>query len=288
MASIPSDGNLLPGSVVVLARTIDGRLVRAGEDQREVLRHDTPWGPLIFDRQRMLAQSPLVPGGNIHLSPTLGSVLARLLEDPEAWVSEIELHQIQNPRDTTFTSRDRNTVIVAISRLRFLLGDRPEPHTKRPTKAWQLIFTFRASEQTYYSLTLCPPNNRPVEPKIDRQQYIYQHEIPSVGKLILYADRGIAQSPLKPARDIEIGPVETRLLAVLMSDPERVFSRQVLIREVWRDKSPSPLLDHGADLTACILRLRAKLGDTAPYRIIHSFRQLGCSLSGHKNPSAGA
>lgn len=277
-----STPDLLPGSLVIQARTQDGLLVRAGEDQAEIFRHNTPYGDLVLDRKRDLVQSPLKPGVNIRLPPSLGPILTRLLEDPGGLVSRAELYRVKYGEATTCSPSAYNNIEVSISRLRRLLGE------KIPGDDRQLVFAFQKGEQRCYSLNPCLPNILPVEQRIDTARYEYRYQTPFGGELVLCADRGIVQSPLMPGQDIKLTPFETRLLATLMSDPKRVFPDQFLIQKVWQDRTPGSFSDPRDDLRWRMGQLRAKLGDTRLCRLIHNYRGFGYSLTGLKDPGGGA
>ncbi|NQZ01803.1 MAG: response regulator transcription factor [Bdellovibrionales bacterium] len=74
-------------------------------------------------------------------------------------------------------------------------------------------------------------------------------------------------------KQIELSPLEFKLLSYLASHNERVFSREQLLDEVWG--ASSNIVDRSVD--SCIAKLRSKLGDLNSY--IKSIHGVGYKFS---------
>ena len=82
---------------------------------------------------------------------------------------------------------------------------------------------------------------------------------------------------------VALTPLEFDLLAKLVSEPRRVFSRDVLLREVWGSsldwQDPATVTEH-------VRRLRSKLeADPKEPKWIHSVRGIGYRFEPHAGPA---
>jgi len=88
---------------------------------------------------------------------------------------------------------------------------------------------------------------------------------------------------LRGEREITLTPREFDLLVHLMRFEGQVVTRQMLAREVWRETNRSTPLDNVIDVH--VARLRKKVDEGHPARLIHTIRGVGFLCS--KNPQPG-
>ncbi|MCE7505861.1 phosphate regulon transcriptional regulator PhoB [Polynucleobacter sp. IMCC30063] len=130
---------------------------------------------------------------------------------------------------------------------------------------------------------------KPFSPKelIARVKAILRRQLPStdevpltVGPLKLdpVAHRLMATSPHSEPQAIALGPTEFRLLQFLMSNPERVHSRSVLLDRVWGNE----VYIEERTVDVHIKRLRAALAFTECDHFIETVRGSGYRVT--KNP----
>jgi DNA-binding response OmpR family regulator len=73
---------------------------------------------------------------------------------------------------------------------------------------------------------------------------------------------------------IALGTVEFAILAFMARDPGRTFTRAQIISHVWPQQQPKT----ANIVDAYIRRLRAKIDDHAPNKLIHTVRGAGYRL----------
>ena len=78
---------------------------------------------------------------------------------------------------------------------------------------------------------------------------------------------------------IHLGPTEFRLLKMLMESPQKVFSREVLLKTVWGDN----IYVESRTVDVHIRRLRRALNKFGP-DYIRTVRATGYSIDNHQSP----
>jgi len=86
----------------------------------------------------------------------------------------------------------------------------------------------------------------------------------------------ISRRVTRGGRTIELTSREFDLLEYLLRHHERLVSREMLAREVWKEPSRATPLDNVIDVH--IARLRKKVDQDAPTRLIHTVRGVGFVL----------
>lgn len=76
---------------------------------------------------------------------------------------------------------------------------------------------------------------------------------------------------------IELTVREFELLEYLARNHGRVVSREMLARDVWKETARATPLDNVIDVH--IARLRRKIDDTSPVKLLHTIRGVGFTLS---------
>lgn len=76
---------------------------------------------------------------------------------------------------------------------------------------------------------------------------------------------------------IELTAREYELLEYLARNHDRVVSREMLARDVWKETSRATPLDNVIDVH--IARLRRKIDDASPVRLLHTVRGVGFTIS---------
>ena len=90
---------------------------------------------------------------------------------------------------------------------------------------------------------------------------------------------------IRGQRPQRLTPMESRLLAVFMSNPGRVLTRQFLMREVWE----TDFCEDTRTLEVHVCWLRKKLGDNpASPRYLHTVRGRGYRFGPEQKSSANA
>ena len=80
----------------------------------------------------------------------------------------------------------------------------------------------------------------------------------------------------KTAQRIDLTAKEFDILEYLLRHPGRVVSREMLAREVWHVTARATPLDNVIDVT--IARVRRKVDDPFPTKLIHTIRGVGFLL----------
>ncbi len=83
-------------------------------------------------------------------------------------------------------------------------------------------------------------------------------------------------------RDLELTAREFELLEYLMRHADRVVSREMLAREVWNESARHTPLDNVIDVH--IARLRRKMDDPFPRRLLRTVRGVGFVLRAETQP----
>jgi DNA-binding response OmpR family regulator len=76
---------------------------------------------------------------------------------------------------------------------------------------------------------------------------------------------------------IELTAREYELLEYLARNHDRVVSREMLARDVWKETSRATPLDNVIDVH--IARLRRKIDDACPTKLLHTVRGVGFTIS---------
>lgn len=84
------------------------------------------------------------------------------------------------------------------------------------------------------------------------------------------------RSATRAGKVIELSPREFDLLLYLVENSNRIVSREMLARDVWKESSRFTPLDNVIDVQ--IGRLRKKVDDAFPVKLVHTVRGLGFSL----------
>jgi DNA-binding response OmpR family regulator len=85
-----------------------------------------------------------------------------------------------------------------------------------------------------------------------------------------------AHRALRGGRRLELTLLEFELLDYLLRHRDRVVSREMLAREVWKEPARAATLDNVIDVT--IARLRRKVDGDAAAKLIHTVRGIGFVL----------
>ena len=80
---------------------------------------------------------------------------------------------------------------------------------------------------------------------------------------------------VRSSRQVHLGPTEFRLLQILLSEPEKVFSREDLLKGVWGDS----IYVEDRTVDVHIKRLRQALNAGGEDDIIRTVRSVGYALS---------
>ncbi len=79
---------------------------------------------------------------------------------------------------------------------------------------------------------------------------------------------------VRGSRTIDMGPTETRLLCILMEQPDRIFTREELFRLLWPDGRDRRL----RNVDVYVGRLRRRLNRRGTTNLIRTIRTVGYSL----------
>jgi two-component system copper resistance phosphate regulon response regulator CusR len=96
----------------------------------------------------------------------------------------------------------------------------------------------------------------------------------AVGDLVINLETRLVT---RSGRAIDLTPREFDLLAYLAIYHDEVVSRGQIARDVWRENNRVVPIDNVIDVH--VARLRRKIGDTQPGRLLHTIRGLGYMLS---------
>ena len=76
---------------------------------------------------------------------------------------------------------------------------------------------------------------------------------------------------------LELTVREFELLEYLLRHPSQVVSREMLVRDVWKEPSRATPLDNVIDVN--MARLRKKVDQAFPVKLIHTVRGMGFAVS---------
>lgn len=82
---------------------------------------------------------------------------------------------------------------------------------------------------------------------------------------------------LRDGQRIELTTREFELLEFLVRNKERVVSREMLARDVWKESSRATPLDNVIDVH--VARLRRKIDDPFERKLLHTVRGVGFMMS---------
>ena len=103
------------------------------------------------------------------------------------------------------------------------------------------------------------------------------------GKLTLFPQRNVAQSPFVRDGLVDLTPSEAKILGLLLSEPKRVFYNDRIAQEIL-DIYELNGFDANHLIRVNVSRLRKKLGDESPYGLIYTIAGRGYSLTSKSNP----
>ncbi len=96
------------------------------------------------------------------------------------------------------------------------------------------------------------------------------------GRLLTHADLQLdtrARVAVRAAKEIPLTPREVDVLEYLMRYQGQIVTREMLERDVWKQRSRLTSLDNVIDVQ--MMRLRRKIDGDAPERLIHTIRGVG-------------
>jgi DNA-binding response OmpR family regulator len=96
----------------------------------------------------------------------------------------------------------------------------------------------------------------------------------TVGTLEIDPDRRMVS---RSGQRIELTAREYELLEYLARNHDRVVSREMLARDVWKETSRATPLDNVIDVH--VARLRRKIDDAFPVKLLHTLRGVGFTIS---------
>ena len=103
------------------------------------------------------------------------------------------------------------------------------------------------------------------------------------GKLTLFPQRNVAQSPFVRDGLVDLTKSEAKILGLLLSEPKRVFYNDRIAQEIL-DIYELNGFDANHLIRVNMSRLRKKLGDENPYGLIYTIAGRGYSLTSKSNP----
>lgn len=99
----------------------------------------------------------------------------------------------------------------------------------------------------------------------------YVFSVPDIGNLTYYPQRHMASSPLLPEGTlVHLSPLVGFLLEVFMVNPAVVISMDKLTSLIQKRFAEAPIPEKSDRVRVAIHRLRKKLGDAAPFSLIHT------------------
>jgi DNA-binding response OmpR family regulator len=96
----------------------------------------------------------------------------------------------------------------------------------------------------------------------------------TIGTLEIDPDRRMVS---RSGQRIELTAREYELLEYLARNHDRVVSREMLARDVWKETSRATPLDNVIDVH--VARLRRKIDDAFPVKLLHTLRGVGFTIS---------
>jgi DNA-binding response OmpR family regulator len=96
----------------------------------------------------------------------------------------------------------------------------------------------------------------------------------TIGTLEVDPDR---RTVSRSGQRIELTAREYELLEYLARNHDRVVSREMLARDVWKETSRATPLDNVIDVH--VARLRRKIDDAFPVKLLHTVRGVGFTIS---------